>query len=66
MLAFLNTGARTREHDVEVHAVDARRGVELHAQVDVLLDAEAEVAWRSVSQGTYHGPRSNGIGARSP
>jgi len=32
------------EHHVEVHAVDSDRGVVLDAQVDVLLDSEAEVA----------------------
>jgi hypothetical protein len=33
------------EDDVEVHAEDAGEGVVLDAEVDVFLDAEAEVAW---------------------
>merc|ERR1712045_188179 len=36
--------ASTAEDNVEVHAVDTNAGIVLDAQVDVLLDAEAEVA----------------------
>ena len=32
------------EHDVEVHAEDTGEGVVLDTQIDVLLDAESEVA----------------------
>ncbi len=39
-----DVGAGAAEHHVEVHAVDADRRVVLDAQVDVLLDAEPEVA----------------------
>jgi len=35
------------EYDVEVHAVDANVGVVLNTQVNVLLDAEAEVPRRT-------------------
>ena len=43
-LALEHTVARALEHDVEVHTVDAGRRVVLDAEIDVLLDAEAEVA----------------------
>ena len=36
--------ASPAQDDVEVHAVDANRWIVLDAQVDVLLDAESEVA----------------------
>ena len=52
MFALLHTTARTGEHDVEVHAVDAGGRVELHAEIDVLLDAEAEVACVSAARHT--------------
>jgi hypothetical protein len=39
-----NSASRTLQHYVEVHAEDTREGVVLDAQVDVLLDAESEVA----------------------
>ena len=44
MFPLVNTGAWTREHHVKVHSVDPRRRVELHAEVDVLLDSKAKVA----------------------
>ena len=36
--------ARPAQDDVEVHTVDTDGGIVLDAQVDVFLDAEAEVA----------------------
>ena len=39
-----NIHAGPAEDNVEVHAVDTDAGVVLDAQVDVLLDAEAEVS----------------------
>ena len=35
---------RALEHDVEIHAVNARGGIVLDAEIDVLVDAETEVA----------------------
>mmetsp|Transcript_34448 Transcript_34448/g.98424 ORF Transcript_34448/g.98424 Transcript_34448/m.98424 type:complete len:202 (-) Transcript_34448:27-632(-) len=43
-LPVLDARARPRQVDVEVHAVDARAGVVLDPEVDVLVDAEAEAA----------------------
>merc|ERR1740129_760101 len=43
-LLVLHAEAGPGEVDVEVHAVDARAGVVLDAEVDVLGDAEAEAA----------------------
>merc|ERR1719230_623570 len=43
-LPVLDAAPRPREVHVEVHAVDARAGVVLDAEVDVLSDAEAEAA----------------------
>lgn len=42
--ALRNANAGSAQHHVEVHAVDADGWVVLDAQVDVLLDAEPEVA----------------------
>ena len=39
-----NPASWALEHHVEVHAEDAGEGVVLDAQIDVLLDAEAEAA----------------------
>merc|ERR1719208_393599 len=43
-LALLDARARLAQHHEEVHAEDARARVVLHAQVDVLRNAEAEAA----------------------
>ena len=42
--AVAHVHALAAEHDVEVHAVDTDGGVVLDTQIDVLLDAKAEVA----------------------
>jgi len=39
-----NASARTTKDDVEVHAVDADVGIVLDAEIDVLINAEAEAA----------------------
>merc|ERR1719336_489159 len=44
VLLVRHTEAWPSHHDVEVHAVDADARVVLDAQVDVLLNAKAEVA----------------------
>lgn len=44
VLAASDTIARASQHDVEVHAVNAGRRVVLQTQIDVLINAEAEVA----------------------
>ena len=42
--AVAHVCARSAQHDVEVHAIDADGGIILDAKIDVLLDAEPEVA----------------------
>ena len=37
-----NSASRSLQDHVEVHAEDTSEGVVLHAQIDVLLDAESE------------------------
>jgi len=44
VLAARHAEARAPEDDVEVHAEDAGGGVVLDTEIDVLGDAEAEVA----------------------
>jgi|JI6StandDraft_1071083.scaffolds.fasta_scaffold03368_9 hypothetical protein len=39
-----DASASTSQHDVEVHTEDTGVGVVLHAQIDVLLNSEAEVS----------------------
>lgn len=40
--AETNSAAGALEDDVEVHTEDTGEGVILHAEIDVLLDAESE------------------------
>ena len=44
-LAPGNTKSLAAENDIEIHTVDARVGVILDTEIDVLLNAEAEVSW---------------------
>jgi hypothetical protein len=43
-LAPGNTESLAAENDIEIHTVDARVGVILDTEIDVLLNAEAEVS----------------------
>ena len=36
--------SRSFQHDVEIHSIDTDAGIVLDAQIDVLLDAEAEIS----------------------
>jgi len=44
-LASGNTESLAAQNDVEIHTVDARVRVILDTEIDVLLNAEAEVSW---------------------
>ncbi len=43
-LASGNTESLAAQNDVEIHTVDARVGVILDTEIDVLLNAEPEVS----------------------
>ena len=54
VLLLGDASAGSAEDDVEVHTEDTGRGVVLDAQVNVLLNAEAEVACRLLDEWTRY------------